>query len=164
MARPLKYFPEMAVFLVGMAAGALAGPRRQRTEGNSAALDDLRKSVADLESRLAARDNQNATRFEKLESRLDEHAAKIAEMPSTTQIVAAMEQILSKTMASLDGRLKEQAQTIDVLKTTVTQTDGLLERVLESLDSLQSPQEPAEVFAGAQAGSEPFRGAPVSQH
>ena len=49
-----------------------------------------------------------------------------------------MEQLLTRTMASLDDRLTTQAHSIEVLKSTVSQTDGLLERVLESLDSLQS--------------------------
>jgi uncharacterized coiled-coil protein SlyX len=80
-----------------------------------------------------------------VEARLDEHAAKLAEIPSTAQIVAAMEQLLSKTMASLDNRLTTQAHSIDVLKTTVSQTDSLLERVLESLDSLQSYTDPTEL-------------------
>jgi uncharacterized coiled-coil protein SlyX len=56
-----------------------------------------------------------------------------------------MEQLLSKTMASLDDRLSAQARSIDVLKTTVSQTDSLLERVLESLDSLQSFSDPADL-------------------
>jgi uncharacterized coiled-coil protein SlyX len=59
-----------------------------------------------------------------------------------------MEQLLSKTMANLDERLTAQAHSIEVLKTTVSQTDGLLERVLESLDSLQA-SEAAEVPAAA---------------
>ena len=56
-----------------------------------------------------------------------------------------MEQFLSKTMGSLDDRLTAQAQSIDVLKTTVSQTDSLLERVLESLDSLQAYTPAAEL-------------------
>jgi uncharacterized coiled-coil protein SlyX len=55
-----------------------------------------------------------------------------------------MEQLLSKTMASLDDRLTTQARSIEVLKTTVSQTDSLLERVLESLDSLQTLSDPAD--------------------
>ena len=61
-----------------------------------------------------------------------------------------MEQLLSKTMMSLDERLTTQAHSIEALKTTVTQTDSLLERVLESLDSLQTYTDPAE-FAGDSA-------------
>jgi chromosome segregation ATPase len=139
MARPLG-FPEVAAFVAGVAAAALVAPRRRAVvQSDQGALEALRKTVTDLEGRLSARETENAARFEKLESRLDEHASKLAEIPSTGQIVAAMEQLLSKTMASLDSRLQDQAQTIDVLKTTVSQTDGLLERVLESLDSLQTP-------------------------
>ncbi len=85
-----------------------------------------------------------ATRFSQIETRLEEHSAKLATMPSTAQIVSAMEELLSKTMSSLDERLTTQARSIDTLKTTVAQTDSLLERVLESLDSLQSFADPAE--------------------
>ncbi len=60
-----------------------------------------------------------------------------------------MEQLLSKTMASLDERLTAQAQSIDLLKTTVSQTDSLLERVLESIDSLQSFNESMETAEDA---------------
>ena len=68
----------------------------------------------------------------------------MTDVPSTGQIVAAMEQLLTKTMASLDDRLITQAHSIEVLKTTVSQTDSLLERVLESLDSLQTFTDPAD--------------------
>jgi uncharacterized coiled-coil protein SlyX len=44
----------------------------------------------------------------------------------------------------LDERLTSQARSIDTLRTTVSQTDSLLERVLESLDSLQSFTGPSE--------------------
>jgi hypothetical protein len=64
--------------------------------------------------------------------------------PSTSQIVSAMEQLLSKTMSSLDERLTSQARSIDILKTTVAQTDSLLERVLESFDSLQTSSDESE--------------------
>jgi hypothetical protein len=37
----------------------------------------------------------------------------------------------------LDRRLSDQAKSIEVLKTTVSQTDELLERVLDSIHSLQ---------------------------
>jgi uncharacterized coiled-coil protein SlyX len=55
-----------------------------------------------------------------------------------------MEQLLTRTMASLDERLTTQANSIEVLKSTVSQTDSLLERVLESLDSLQTFADPAD--------------------
>ncbi|HXA52833.1 MAG TPA: hypothetical protein VNV86_21095 [Candidatus Acidoferrum sp.] len=110
-----------------------------------AALDDLKKSLAGLEARLEARETADASRFGQIESRLEEHAVKLADVPSTAQIVAAMEQLLTKTMSSLDDRLANQARSIEVLKTTVSQTDSLLERVLESLDTLQSYSDPSEL-------------------
>jgi hypothetical protein len=123
------------------------------TPADSPTVIELQRAVADLENRLTVQQSGNttrfaqlesvaATRFRQLESRMDEVSAKLAEVPSTQQIVGAMEQLLAKTMTSLDDRLTTQAQSIDVLKNTVSQTDSLLERVLESLDSLQTYAEP----------------------
>ena len=146
MAREINYLPRIAIFLAGIAAGALTGARRERRAGLPAAgLEELKASLANLESRLSAQDTATAERFTKVEARLEEHSAKLAEVPSTAQIVAAMEQLLSKTMTSLDQRLSTQAHSIEVLKTTVSQTDSLLERVLESLDSLQTYTEPVDL-------------------
>ena len=94
---------------------------------------------------MQARESADATRFAQVESKLDEHSAKLADVPSTSQIVAAMEQLLSRTMASLDDRLSTQAHSIEILKSTVSQTDALLERVLESLDSLQTSNDSSEL-------------------
>jgi chromosome segregation ATPase len=146
MPRTIQYLPRIAIFLAGIAAGALTSIRREPGAGmDSSALKELKSSLANLETRLAAQDSATATRFTQVEARLEEHSAKLAEVPSTAQIVAAMEQLLSKTMTSLDDRLSTQAHSIEVLKTTVSQTDSLLERVLESLDSLQSYTDPAEL-------------------
>ncbi len=145
MERFLKHAPRVAIFLAGIAAGALAGSRRERSGTDRPATDEVKRSLAGLEKRLEAQEASAAARFTQIETRLDEHAAKLAEVPSTAQIVAAMEQLLSKTMGSLDERLTGQARSIEVLKTTVSQTDSLLERVLESLDSLQAYSDPAEL-------------------
>src|SRR5450631_3122658 len=138
MPRALNYVPRVALFLAGAAVVAIALPRRERGGMDSAATDELKRSLAGLEARLEAREAADAACFAQVEIRLEEHAAKLTDVPSTSQIVAAMEQLLSKTMASLDDRLTTQAHSIEVLKTTVSQTDSLLERVLESLDSLQT--------------------------
>jgi uncharacterized coiled-coil protein SlyX len=136
MPRTIDYLPRIAIFLAGIAAGALTSVRRERGGAgmDPAALQDL-----------TAQDTATTARFAQVEVRLEEHSAKLAEVPSTAQIVAAMEQLLSKTMTSLDDRLSTQAHSIEVLKTTVSQTDSLLERVLESLDSLQTYTDPAEL-------------------
>jgi chromosome segregation ATPase len=147
MSRNIDYLPRIAIFLAGIAAGALTGIRRERSGAgmDPAAIQELKNSLADLEIRLTAQDSASAARFTQVEARLEEHAAKLSEVPSTAQIVAAMEQLLSKTMSSLDDRLTTQQHSIEVLKTTVSQTDSLLERVLESLDSLQTYTDPAEL-------------------
>lgn len=146
MSRPLNIVPRVAIFLAGVAAGAISNSRRQSgAVSDPAASQEIKRALASLESRLEVQETASANRFTEIESRLDEHAAKLADVPSTSQIVAAMEQLLSKTMSSLDERLTTQAHSIEVLKTTVSQTDTLLERVLESLDSLQTYTDPAEL-------------------
>jgi len=145
MSRVVSYVPRIAIFAAGVVVAVLTNSRRGRGGIDPAAEQELKRSIADLESRLGAHESADATRFAQVETRLDEHAAKLADVPSTTQIVAAMEQLLSKTMTSLDERLTTQAHSIEALKATVTQTDGLLERVLESLDSLQTYTDPAEL-------------------
>ena len=87
-------------------------------------------------------------RLQQLEMKVGEHEHRLSDVPSTSQIVAAMETLLSKTMTSLDARLSAQAHSIDVLKTTVSQTDELLERVLESIDSLRGETENESQLAG----------------
>jgi len=144
MSRVLIYIPRFAMFLAGVAAAAITLPKNERGI-DKPAIDDLKRSLADLEVRVAARQEADDARFSKVESCLEEHTAKLMDVPSTTQIVAAMEQLLVKTMSSLDDRLTTQAHSIEVLKATVSQTDSLLERVLESLDSLQAHSDSAEL-------------------
>jgi len=116
--------------------------RKSGTTADAEAVRELRKATADLEARLVAQESANAARFTQIESRLDEHAHKLAEVPSTTQIVSAMEQLLLKTMGGLEERLSTQGRSIEVLKSTVSQTDSVLERILESLDALQTAPGP----------------------
>lgn len=148
MSRVLNSVPRLALFLAGLAAGALGCARRDRRMGDPQHLEDLKNlqdAIANLEARLGKQETVSANRLHQVESRLDEQAAKLAEVPTTSQITAAMEQVLSRSMASLDERLTTQAHSIEVLKMTVSQTDNLLERVLESLDSLQSYSESSEL-------------------
>jgi chromosome segregation ATPase len=150
MTRVLHLVPRVAIFLAGVAAGALTGSRRERGAGTGeaspdAAIAELKESIARLESRVESQQTAVADRFQQVDARLDEQAAKLAEVPSTSQIIGAMEQILARSMSSLDERLASQSHSIEVLRTTVSQTDGLLERVLESLDSFQVYADPAEL-------------------
>jgi chromosome segregation ATPase len=143
MSNVLKQIPRVAFFLAGAGVAAIT-MRRPRASADPATLDELKKALADLDARLKAKQASDESRFTQVETRLEEHSTKLADVPSTSQIVAAMEQLLTKTMTSLDERLTTQAQSIEVLRSTVTQTDSLLERVLESIDSLQSYSENSE--------------------
>ncbi len=138
----------MMAFLAGVAAGVVTSAARGKSAPGAKSDAELKSALAELEARiegrLAAQEAAQTARFSSLEAKLKDHDARLADVPSTTQIVTAMEQILARTMSSLDERLNSQARSIDTLKTTVAQTDGLLERVLESLDSLQTFNDPAE--------------------
>jgi uncharacterized coiled-coil protein SlyX len=144
MAKNIGILPGLAAFLAGVAAGVISGSGRKRIAMSAEPSLDVKSALMQLEARIAAQETANAARFGEIETKLEDHTARLADAPSTTQIVAAMEQILSRTMASLDERLNSQARSIDTLKTTVAQTDTLLERVLESLDSLQSFSDSAD--------------------
>lgn len=142
MEKEISSIPRVAIFLAGVAAGLLA--RREFAARQAGQTEDSQSAIHELETRIAAQEAAAAKRFETIETRLDQHAAKLAEVPTTAQIVSAMETLLGKTMSSLDERLTSQAHSIDVLKSTVSQTDSLLERVLESLDALQTYSNPAD--------------------
>jgi uncharacterized coiled-coil protein SlyX len=136
--------PRAAILLAGVAAGALTRIFKTADTDQIAA---LKKSLADLEGRVANQEALHENRLNQLEAKVNEHEQRLNDVPSTGQIVAAMEALLSKTMSSLDERLSSQAHSIEVLKTTVSQTDELLERVLESIDSLRQSEEES-VLAG----------------
>jgi len=134
-------FPRLAVLIGGVAAGALAR-RWQAREAAAPALErSLHRLARDMKSQVAAHEG----RLRQLETRVEAHATQLKELPSTAQLVAAMDDLLAKALSGLEGRLSAQAQSIETLQLTVSQTDELLERVLESLDTLreESPNTPA---------------------
>jgi hypothetical protein len=143
----------VGLFLAGvLAAGWLAGRRKEDYAPSSAPAqaparpsENWNQVLADFDRRLAAQESATAERLAAVEAKMGEQGTRLAELPSTQQIVGAMEQLITKTMTSLDDRMTNQAHSIEVLKTTVSQTDSLLERVLESLDSLQTYDEPLEL-------------------
>ena len=139
--KAVRLAPRVAVFLAGIAAGTLTLTRKKNAPADANGLAELKRAAAELENRVAQHESATAERFAKVESRLDEHAARLAEVPSTTQIVNAMEHILIRTMTGLEERLSTQAKSIEALKSTVAQTDSVLERILESLDTMQTEPE-----------------------
>ena len=143
MERTLKYASFMAALGTGIAVGVFSGTRR-RGGADAAAMQSLKRSFAELEARMTSQQEAVDIRFRKIDDRLDEHAARLAEIPSTTQIVGAIEQLLAKSMFSLDKRLTAQAESIEILRAAVSQTDAFLERLLEAQGSLKNDACPAE--------------------
>ena len=127
-------FPRLAVLIGGVAAGALA----RRWQAREAAAPALKRSLDQLAREMNSRVAAHEGRLGQLEARVEVHETKLKELPSTAQIVAAMDELLVKAMSGLEGRLTAQAQSIETLQMTVSQTDELLERVLESLDTLRA--------------------------
>jgi uncharacterized coiled-coil protein SlyX len=126
------FLQRLAVLIGGFAAGALI--RRWQAQDTVGASP---RSVDRLSREWKAQVRAHDQRLSRLEARSDEQEAKLKELPTTVQIVSAMDELLAKAMSGLEGRLTAQAQSIETLQRTVSQTDELLERVLESLDTLR---------------------------
>ena len=154
MFRASRFVPRLTFFFGGAFVGMLlcarrmeAGSNRAKLTADGLSLQELRRLVQSVEARLVRQESISADLLTQLENRLEELAARIGETPSTPEIVTAVERLLSRTITGLDDRLSAQAQSIDLLRSTVSQTDSLLERVLESIDSLEVDEEPAVVIS-----------------
>jgi hypothetical protein len=159
MQKYIPLIPEAGIFLAGvLVAGFFAIRARDKAAGgakaHAAEMLELRRVLAAVESRLSCHESATSARLTDLQSRIEEHSARLAETPSPRQIMAAMDQLHSNAMASLDDRLSMQANSIEVIKAAVSQTDGLLERVLESLDALQSYSDSVELTGDTVVHSE----------
>lgn len=154
MNRASGLVPKLPFFLGGALVGLLLCLRRTemrsiraKARADAEVVRELRQLVSSVEARLANQESLSADLLKQLESRLEELASRVGETPSTQEIVGAVERLLFRTMTSLDERLSAQAQSIELLKSTVSQTDSLLERVLESIDSLEVSGEAAVVIS-----------------
>ncbi len=96
------------------------------------------RAIAALETSVASLTTRYDGRLSTLETHVKEHDARLKELPTLAQVVSTMEEMLSSTMSGLDQKLSDQVKSIEVLKTTVSQSDELMERVLDSIYSLQS--------------------------
>jgi DNA repair ATPase RecN len=127
-------FSRLAVLLAGVATGALA----KRWLVGEATTPELQRSLKRLAREMRSQAAAYEARLQLLETRVEDHQDRLERAPSTVQMVSAMEELLGKAMAGMNERLTAQAESMETLQMTVTQTDELLERVLESLDLLQS--------------------------
>ncbi|MGI8991473.1 MAG: hypothetical protein ACR2I2_18055 [Bryobacteraceae bacterium] len=82
------------------------------------------------------------TQLSRLEDRVDRHEKQLRAIPSTEQIGAAIDRAFERGATALDDRFAEQSRSVESLKSMVSQTDELLEKVLDSIYSL--PEMPRE--------------------
>jgi hypothetical protein len=136
MAKLVDSIPRVVLILGGVTLGVVSVFWKSREAAEQAA--PLRRGVADLEAKLSAQALFYQSKLVEVERRLDQHDAKLKDVPTLAQIVSTMETMLGNTMSGLDQKLADQVRSIEVLKTTVVQTDELMERVLDSIYSLQS--------------------------
>jgi len=125
------FLQRLATVIGGFAAGVLV--RRWLAGDTAASRRALGRISREWRAQVSAHDN----RLIRLEAQAGAHEARLKEMASTAQVVSSMDELLGKAMSGLEGRLTVQAQSIETLQTTISQTDELLERVLESLDTLR---------------------------
>ena len=152
MPRESSFVPKLTFFLGGIFVGILVCSRRIALGSQSAKPDPPTQAPLDFEelageARLADQRSATTDLLKQLDARLEQLAARVGETPSAPEIVTAVEKLLSRTVTSLDDRLSAQAQSIDLLKNTISQTDTLLEKVLESIDCLEVEGEPAEAIS-----------------
>jgi uncharacterized coiled-coil protein SlyX len=121
----------LAVLIGGFAAGAAL--RRWQAHDTAAP----RRSFDRLSREWKAQVRAHDYRITRLEARSDAHEAELKETPSTAQMLSAMDELVAQAMSGLEGRFTAQARSIETLQMTVSETDELLERVLESLDTLR---------------------------
>lgn len=101
-----------------------AAETRDHLKLSAAAQASMLQSMQSLEQSLAA--------VREMAARLE---AGLAESSRTT---ACVEEALSGQLAAIEEQIGSHAHSIDALHTGMAQTDDLLERVVESFDSLQS--------------------------
>jgi len=97
---------------------------REQVQAALGAQEELRKAVAAVEQSVAAVRELTA----RLESGLEENA----------RTIGCVEEALSGQIAAIEEQLQSQAHSLAAMHTTMSQTDDLLERVVEAFDSLQA--------------------------
>ena len=76
------------------------------------------------------------SRVDSLEKTVAEHAGALA--ADVTRRIADLHKLVAEDVQNIENTTKQQAGSIDSLRTAMSQTDDLVERVVEALESLQS--------------------------
>jgi methyl-accepting chemotaxis protein len=89
-------------------------------------------------------------RVEQLQRRVEQIAAEMPAAPPVEQVLAAVEQMVTGKIGQLDERLSDQVHAIELLRHASAQTDALLHRLIQAVESLS--EQSAEISPGAAAG------------
>jgi serine/threonine protein kinase len=146
---PDARWPRVQRLLLELKLLAGAARRSQSAPVHQQADSALRAEMQEIESRLTGRlercqesleaVNERLARIELLlqttadRTGLLEHA-----VDSTLQDTAALREAVSADLGAFDRSLQSQTDTIESIRKAVVQTDDLVERVVEALESLQS--------------------------
>ena len=104
-------------------------------------IEQLTLAVADLQKRVyggapADKLESVSRRVEQLEQRVEQLVNEPPGLPAVDQVLEAVEQMVSAKIGGLDERLTDQVQAIDLLRTASAQTDALLQKLLEAVETL----------------------------
>ena len=102
--------------------------------GQAAALESIEARVDTLHLTVA----RLASQTERSQNRLDQLATR---MITKDEIQQTLERVFGRVEAEVEARFEHQARSVEALRTMVGQTDELLQRVLDGLESLKVDSE-----------------------
>jgi len=145
---PAARFPKMQKLVLELKL-LLVAVRRSESAPRPQPDPLLRAEMQQIEARLSGRLSSCEQSLAAIHERLDrmeqllnatvERAGRIEqEVATCRQDGASLRETISEDLANLDRALHAQAASIESVRTAMAQTDDLVERVVEALDSLQS--------------------------
>ena len=142
------------------APGEPPEPRVARDPDFGRRLDRLASSVASLEARVeavaSAPDNGRVEaiteRVDQLERLVEQTIAQTPPLPPIDQVLGAVEQMISARIGGLDERLTDQVHAIELLRSASAQTDVLLQRLIQAVETLAHPPAGQEPAPGSRRG------------
>jgi methyl-accepting chemotaxis protein len=123
-------------------------------------VEDLATVVSGLQQRLESaaapvkKLDAITERVGQLERRVEQIVSEPPAGPSVEQVLAAVEQMVAAKIGGLDERLTDQVHAIELLRHASTQTDALLHRLIQAVESLaEQSSDLSPVLQGPRAES-----------
>jgi hypothetical protein len=133
----------------------LEGRVAARLQASENSVAEIHQAATELRGELAAARGQQVAVFEELlkaaEARITERVGSLEQaLNAARKQTTTLHESVSEDFLAFEQGLKSQAAAIESTRTAMAQTDDLVERVVEALESLQSVVlEPREEQAGA---------------